>query len=304
MDVSCPNILFVMGPTAIGKSAVAAKLAQFFNTHVISADSRQFYRELPIGTAHPSATELELAPHHFIGNLELTETWSASKFANESLALLKNPTFNPLAIFCGGSGFYLRALEYELDDIPEAPEEVRAKLNLEIKEHGLSPLQGELREKDPGYYSKVDIHNPQRVIRALEVIRFTGKRYSDFLSGTPKKRPFNCIKVGLEMDRAALYDRINKRVDLMMAAGLEEEAKRVYPQKHLNSLNTVGYKELFQYFDGNCSKEEAIDEIKKNTRRFAKRQMTWLRREEQVEFFHPSDFYKICEYVQSKIKLP
>lgn len=299
-----PKLLFIVGPTAIGKTGLAINLAKQFNCEIISADSRQFYKDIPIGTAAPDVLEQNGVPHHFIGHLELEETWSAAKFSEEAKKVIANQKQKDLTIVVGGSGFYLHALEYELDDIPDIPPTYRENLNIELEEKGLNALQKELQEKDPDYYAEVDLNNPQRVIRALEVIRATGQSFSKFRSNKPLKSDFEILKIGLELPREILYDRINKRVDIMLKNGMLDEAKKTFSKRHLNSLNTVGFKELYQYLSGNCSIEEAVEEIKKNTRRFAKRQITWFKRTEDLRQFHPDQTEQIISLVKSTFKLP
>lgn len=298
------KLVFVVGPTASGKTDLAIKIAKQLNCEIISADSRQFYKALPIGTAMPSEEELSQVAHHFIGHLELNELWSAQKFADEALKLIKKDPAKPWVIV-GGSGFYLHALEYQLDDIPKAPDAIREQLNQELQEQGLQALVSELEQVDPKSYRVIDTQNPQRVIRALEVYRHTQKPFSEF-KGKEKPRPeFEIFKIGIQHPREALYQRINERVVKMLGQGLIEEVKAALPFRRFNSLNTVGYKELLSYFDGEISLETAIEEIKKNTRRFAKRQVTWNNRYKDIHWV-PSNYSmdSIITSVKNNLKLP
>lgn len=280
--------IFIAGPTAVGKTDVAIQVAEWLQTEIISFDSRQFYKELKIGAAPPSPEELSRVPHHLVGHLSVKDDYSAGDFEKEALAKLdeifeKHDT----AVLVGGSGLYMRILTDGFDEMPHIPAEVREKLNTELTENGLETLAEELKQKDPKYFAQVDQQNPQRVIRALEVIRATGNTYTSYRQGSKTERPFNIIKIGLDLPREELYERINLRVDKMMEAGLEQEVKQLLPYRNQNSMQTVGYKELIRHFDGEISLEEAVDEIKKNSRRYAKRQLTWFRREKDVEWFSP-----------------
>jgi len=276
-----------VGPTAIGKTALSITLAQAFETEILSADSRQFFKEMQIGTAVPTQDELQAATHNFIQHISIFDTYSVGDFEKEALQLL-NKLFeiHPVVVMVGGSGLYVDAVVNGLDDFPEVPLEIRQRLNLEFEEKGMEFLQQELKQQDPFYFEKVDIHNRQRVIRALEVIRATGKPFSSFRKNKKKQRNFNTLFIGLEAERETVYERIEKRVDVMMEEGLLEEAKKLLPHKELNALQTVGYRELFPYFEGTISLEEAVSEIKKNTRRFAKRQGTWFRKNPAIHWFH------------------
>ncbi|MEZ4874579.1 MAG: tRNA (adenosine(37)-N6)-dimethylallyltransferase MiaA [Flavobacteriaceae bacterium] len=287
MPVVKPTLLCIVGPTAIGKTALSIALAQAFETEILSADSRQFFKEMYIGTAVPSQEELQAATHHFIQNISIFDTYSVGDFEREALQLL-NKLFkiHPVVIMVGGSGLYVDAVVNGLDDFPDVPLEVRKRLNLEFEEKGMGFLQQELKEQDPVYFEKVDIQNRQRVIRALEVIRATGKPFSSFRKNKKKQRNFNTLFIGLEAERETVYERIEKRVDVMIEEGLLEEAKKLLPYKELNALQTVGYRELFPYFEGIISLDEAVSEIKKNTRRFAKRQGTWFRKNPDIHWFH------------------
>ncbi len=286
MPIKKPLLICVVGPTAIGKTALAIKLAKVFSTEIISADSRQFYKEMRIGTAVPSKEELEAAPHHFIQNKTIFEDYSVGDFERDAIALLKILfEKNDVVVMVGGSGLYVDAVVKGLDTFPEVPSEIRKQLNSDLNEKGIETLQNELKNVDPFYFEKVDIHNPHRLVRALEIYRATGKPYSSFLKKEIDKRDFETIFIGLTAERKLIYDRINLRVDKMVSEGLIEEAKSLHINKEKNALQTVGYRELFQYFEGIISKEEAISEIKKNTRRFAKRQNTWFKKNEAIHWF-------------------
>ncbi|MDM1066184.1 tRNA (adenosine(37)-N6)-dimethylallyltransferase MiaA [Myroides odoratimimus] len=279
-------LIVVIGPTAIGKTALGIKLAQHFNTNIISCDSRQFYKEMAIGTAVPSKEELAAAPHHFIQNISIHDTYSVGDFEREALAKLDELfTDNPIQVMVGGSGLFVNAILNGLDDFPDVDPGIREQLNQDLAEKGLPYLQNMLKELDPIHYEKVAIDNPQRVTRALEICIGTGKPYSSFLNIKQHARNFTPIVIGLEADREKMYERINKRVDIMLDNGLLKEAQDLYPYRDNNALQTVGYRELFAYFDNEFTLEFAIEEIKKNTRRFAKRQITWFKRTPDVMWF-------------------
>ena len=292
------TLIAVVGPTAIGKTALSIKLANHYNTEIVSADSRQFYKEMTIGTAVPSKEELSAAKHHFIQNLSVTEDYSVGDFERDGLALLEKLfKLQDIVILVGGSGLYVNAIVKGLNHFPDVDESIRLKLNDSLKNEGLEPLQNQLKTLDPKYFEKVDIHNPHRVIRALEICIGTQKTYTSFLEQDKEERPFNTIIVGLEADRTKIYERINDRVDKMMAEGLLKEVKSLEPYKNYNALNTVGYKELFNYLDDEWSLEFAISEIKKNTRRFAKRQLTWFKKNSDTLWFN----YKTTEQTIIKV---
>lgn len=284
MSISGKRLIVIIGPTAIGKTAFAIELAQSFQTEIISADSRQFFKELNIGVARPSDTELAAVKHHFIGFLSVEEEYSAGRYAADALDLLNQLFEKHDTVFCcGGSMLYVDALVNGLDDLP-GDKTIRSSIQNELNEFGLSYLQRRLKELDPVYYNQVDLNNPHRVMRAIEVCLVTGNRYSDLRKQTTQERSFDTIKIGLNSEREWLYNRINQRVDIMMKQGLLDEVKSVYPQRNLNALNTVGYKELFDHLDGNSTMEESIDKIKQHTRNFAKRQLTWWRRDESINW--------------------
>lgn len=281
------TLIVVAGPTAVGKTEAAIGLAQHFGTVVVSADSRQFFREMSIGTAKPSAEELAAAKHYFIDSHSITESFSVGDYEKQALALLDELfKTHDTVILAGGSGLYIKAVCEGFDDLPTAPPQIREGLNNELNEHGIQHLQEKLKTADPDYYHKVDLNNPQRLIRALEVFETTGKPFSSYRVAAVNKRAFKSIKLVLNMPRETLYDRINRRVDMMVQQGLIDEARALLPYRHLNALNTVGYSELFDYFDGKTDLETAIALIKQNTRRFAKRQLTWFKRDEDAVWIH------------------
>ncbi len=276
-------VLAVVGPTAIGKTALGIHLARHFQTEIVSADSRQFFKEMEIGTAVPSKEELQQAKHHFIQHKSILEPYSVGDFERDTLVLLEQLFQNhKQVIMVGGSGLYVDAVINGLDKFPDVDPKMRTLLNQQLKQEGLESLQKELKQRDPDYYKVVDVENPHRLIRALEVCLASDLPYSSFLNQEKPERPFKSLYIGINAPREIIYERINSRVDLMMEQGLLDEAKKLYPHKHLNALQTVGYKELFEYIGGHCNLEFAVSEIKKNTRRFAKRQLTWLRKNEAI----------------------
>ena len=294
------TLITIVGATAIGKTALSIKLAQYFNCDIISCDSRQFYKETTIGTAVPDENELAAAPHHFIQNRSIFDDYSVGQFEKDVLEKLEELfQKNPIQIMVGGSGLYVDAVLKGLDDFPEVNPEIRVQLTSDLEEKGIEFLQQKLKELDIESYQSIAIDNPHRLIRALEICIGTGNTYSSYKNKPKTPRYFNSIKIGLTADREIMYDRINRRVDIMMENGLLEEAKEVYPHKNLNALQTVGYRELFEYFDGNFTKDFAISEIKKNTRRFAKRQGTWFRKDNDIIWF---DFQENVENIITKIK--
>lgn len=298
-----PKVLIVIaGPTAIGKTALAIKIARHFNTEILSADSRQFFKEMSIGTAKPTNEELKAATHHFINSHSIQEQVSVGSYEKEALELL-NQLFksHDVLVMVGGSGLYINAVLQGFDELPPVKNEVRENLNDRLIKEGISPLQQELQAVDPTYYAEVDIHNPQRIIRALEVYHTTGKTFSSFRSGIKKERPFKSITIGLDMPREELYTRINTRVDLMIAQGLVDEVKALQDYKHLNSLNTVGYSEIFEYLEDKITLQQAIEAIKQNTRRFAKRQLTWFRKTENIYWFNPEEEREIISFIEKEI---
>ncbi len=280
------TLICVIGPTAIGKTALAIELAKAFNTEIISADSRQFFKEMSIGTAVPTDKELDAVPHHFIQTKSIFDDYSVGDFEREALTLLSNLfQSKDVVVMAGGSGLYVDAVVKGLDDLPKVKPEIRKQLKDELELHGIEYLQNELKSADPESYNRIDLQNTQRLIRALEIFRGTGKPYSSFLKQKSAEREFKTVYIGLEADREIVYQRINDRVDAMIDSGLIDEARSLYNERHLNALQTVGYKELFEWFNGDCTQIEAIEEIKKNTRRFAKRQGTWFRKNEAIVWF-------------------
>ncbi|RZK16885.1 MAG: tRNA (adenosine(37)-N6)-dimethylallyltransferase MiaA, partial [Flavobacterium sp.] len=284
------TLIVIIGPTAIGKTALAIDIAKHYNTEILSADSRQFYKEMEIGTAKPDTKELSEARHHFINSHSVTQLFSTGDFEIEALKVIDSIfEDHDLAVLVGGSGLYINAVVNGLDEMPEIDLEIRAKLNKQFEDEGLEAIQNQLQQYDPEYFEKVDRNNPQRMIRGLEVFLSTGEKLSSMLSSTKKQRPFNIIKIGLNTDRTKLYDRINLRVDKMMENGLLEEVKSLINYKNYNALNTVGYSEIFDYLDDKIPLDMAVASIKQNTRRFAKRQLTWFRRDEEVNWFEPDE---------------
>ncbi|WP_417443805.1 tRNA (adenosine(37)-N6)-dimethylallyltransferase MiaA [Joostella sp.] len=280
------HLITVVGPTAIGKTSLAIALANEFSTEIISSDSRQFFKEMKLGTAVPDAEELAAAPHHFIQHKSIFDPYSVGDFERDAIALIDELyKDHDTVIMVGGSGLYNNAVIEGLDNFPDVDPYIRKVLNKLLETEGIEALQQQLEELDPLHYKNTDIQNPHRIIRALEICIGTGKPYSSFLNQQKNNRSFKTIKIGLTADREIIYDRINQRVDIMMNNGLLKEAKAVYEHKELNALQTVGYKELFKYFDGDWTLEFAVSEIKKNTRRFAKRQLTWLRKDDTILWF-------------------
>lgn len=296
------TLIVVVGPTAIGKTGLAIELAKFYDSEIISADSRQFFKEMNIGTAIPSKEELAAAPHHFINSHSVKTLFSTGDFEVQALQLMEELfKKHDALIMVGGSGLYIDAICKGLDDLPEIDLVIREKLNQQFEEEGIEAIRTQLRELDPEYFAKVDQSNPQRMIRGLEVVLSTGKKLSSFLTANKKERPFNIVKIGLNTDRALLYERINHRVDVMMEAGQLAEAESLLPYRHYNALNTVGYSELFDYLDGKTDLASAVAMIKQNTRRFAKRQLTWFRRDENTTWFEPNQINEIIQYLNSLI---
>ena len=280
------TLLTIVGPTAIGKTRMAIALATHFGTEILSCDSRQFFKELRIGTAVPSAKELMAAPHHFIQHKSIFEAYSVGDFERDAIALLdKLFKKHDVVVMVGGSGLYAKAIIDGLDDFPEVNEVIRQELNEAYAQKGIGYLQELLKTLDEVQYNQMDVQNPQRLIRALEVCRASVKPYSSFLQRKEKQRDFTSVQIGLTADRTEVYERINKRVDMMLEEGLLIEARDMMPYKHLNALQTVGYKELFSFFEGECSFEAAIEAIKMNTRRFAKRQFTWFQKDKRIKWF-------------------
>lgn len=290
------HLIVLAGPTASGKTATAIKLAKAFDAEIISADSRQFYKELSIGTAAPTAEELAQVKHHFIHNLSIEDKYDVADYEKDVLSFLKQYfKTKDVAIMTGGSGLFIDAVCNGLDEMPDISEEVRNKVTKMLETDGLEGLQKEVERVDNEYFQVVDRQNPRRLQRALEVYYQTGKPYSTFRQRNVAKRDFDIVKLAILWDRDKLIERINQRVDMMMQQGLLDEVKSVYPKRHLNSLNTVGYKELFDYLDGKCTLEQAVEQIKINTRQYAKRQMTWLRKNGDYQWFTIDEIDNVIE---------
>lgn len=296
-------LVCVLGPTASGKTALAIQIAQHFNTHILSADSRQLYRGLNIGTAKATPMELAGAPHHFIDTLDITQEYNAGQFERDALALL-NELYqtHQVVVLAGGTGLYVQALLQGLDEFPNIPDEVRQQVRNDFEVKGLVWLQDEVKRLDPEFYSIVDTQNPSRLTRALEVCLASGKPYSSFRSGEAKQRGFTPILIGLEWPREGLYARIDTRVDVMLDQGLMEEARQFLPHKNQQALQTVGYEELFAHFEGEYDLEEAARLIKRNTRRYAKRQMTWLKRMEDVNWYTSEAIEKVLPFIEQRMR--
>jgi len=301
--VALKYLISVVGPTAIGKTSLAISLARHYKTEIVSADSRQFFKEMQIGTAVPSKEELATVPHHFIQHKSIFESYSVGDFEKEAIGLLSNLfKKHDCVIMVGGSGLYVDAVTKGLDEFPEVDPGIREDLNKKLKEKGIVELQNQLKLLDETQFAKIDIENPHRLIRALEICIGSGKPYSSFLNKKKTKRPFKTITIGLKADRQVIYDRINQRVDIMIKEGLLKEARKMYPHSALNALQTVGYKELFNYFDDESDLDFAISEIKKNTRRFAKRQLTWYRKNEKLIWFdYDEDNVNIFKTIDEEI---
>ncbi len=292
------HLVVITGPTGIGKTSICSDIAAAYNSPVISADSRQMYKEMKTGTSVPSHNELAKAQHFFIGNLSVNDYYNASKFETECLQLLEKLFENKKIIFmAGGSGLYIDAVCGGIDDLPSVDPELRKELAIQYKYRGIEWLRSKLRKLDPEHYGIVDLRNPNRILKAVEISLMTGKPYSAFLTGTKKNRPFNIVKIGLVIQRSELYEIINARVDKMIGDGLVEEARELYDCRHLNALKTVGYKELFDHFEGKITYDKAIELIKRNSRRYAKRQLTWLARDSKVQWFDPNDRKGITSYI-------
>ena len=295
------TLIVITGPTAVGKTALCLDVAKHFHIPVINADSRQIFRELKIGTATPTEEQMQQVHHDFVGMLGLDDYYSASLFEQQVLELLDRQFLtSDYALMAGGSMMYIDAVCDGIDDIPTIDDLTRTTMKQRLADEGLEALCEELRQRDPEYYEIVDRQNPQRVVHALEICLMTGKTYTSFRKREKRQRPFSIIKIGLNRPREELYDRINRRVDQMMADGLLEEAKALYPKRHLNALNTVGYKELFDYIDGRWPLEEAVERIKGNTRRYARKQLTWFKKDESIRWFHPDETETIIKYICGK----
>ena len=296
------TLIVLIGPTGVGKTDLSIKIAEKYGSPIISADSRQLYSDLKIGTAAPTEEYLKRVKHYFVGTLKLTDYYSAAQYESEVISLLEELfKSNNTILLTGGSMMYIDAICKGIDDIPTVDSETRQMMMEKYEKEGLDRLCAELKLLDPEYYSTVDLKNPKRVIHALEICYMTGKTYTSFRTGNKKQRPFDIIKIGLCRDREELYERINKRVDIMIKEGLVDEVKSVYEYRNLNSLNTVGYKEIIQYLEGNCTLEFAIEKIKQNSRIYSRKQMTWFKRDNDITWFHPDKEEEILEFIESKL---
>lgn len=299
-----PTLIVVLGPTGVGKTNISLSLAEHFGCPIISSDSRQFYRELKIGTAAPTEDQLKRVSHYFIGSHSIFDEYNAGQYEQDAIKLL-DELFqkHEVLMLVGGSMMYIDAVCNGMDDIPTVDIETRTFWQNEFAEKGLEYIQKVLKRLDPVHYEQVDLQNPKRIIHALEICSLTGKPYSDLRTGQRKQRSFNILKIGLNRPRPELYDRINLRVDEMMHAGLLQEAEQFYPYKHLNTLNTVGYKELYEFMDGNWTLDFAVNMIKQDSRRYAKRQLTWFNRDKEIHWFQPEEEERILEFVTAALNV-
>ncbi len=299
---SKPLLVVLLGPTGVGKTDLCIRLADTFHVPIINADSRQIFAEIPIGTAAPTKEQLARVKHYFVGTHHLQDYYSASMFEQDALNIIHNEFLShPCALMSGGSMMYIDAVCNGIDDIPTVDDKTRTWMKRRLAEEGLPALVQELKELDPDHYAVVDKQNPRRVVHALEICHMTGKTYTSFRTNSKKERPFRILKIGLNRPREELYERINRRVDQMMADGWLDEARSVYPLRHLNALNTVGYKELFLYFDGTWSLEEAVERIKGNTRRYMRKQLTWFKRDPEIHWFTPDETDEIVALVKAEL---
>jgi tRNA dimethylallyltransferase len=298
VELKRKKLIVIMGPTAVGKTAVSIQLAKHFHTEIISADSRQVYRELTLGTAKPTAEQLKEVKHHLIDSHSISEEYNAAQFAKDAEAIiLRLFERHDYLLVCGGSGLYVRALLEGLDDIPEVPEGIRNEIINQYETNGLDWLQQEMKRLDPEYFQMIDQRNPARLIRALEVVKATGKSISAFQKRQKRENPYQVIKIGLDLERLFLYQRIDDRMDHMIQQGLFEEARALYPYRQHNALQTVGYQEIFGYLEGHYNREEAIRLLKRNSRRYAKRQLTWFRRDTEIQWFNPSVLQEMIKLI-------
>ena len=303
MQTEKKTLIVVLGPTASGKTSLSIEVAKHFGVPVLSCDSRQFYREIPVGTAAPTPKEQDGVPHHFVGDRSVTEHYNCGRYEEDALKLLDKLFLqHNQVVMVGGSGLYIDAVCEGMDDIPTVDPSIRPALQERFEREGLESLLTDLQTHDPEYHEKVDRCNPARVIRALEVCVGTGKSYTELRKGGIRKRPFDVVKIGVDMPREELYDRINRRVDAMLDAGLEEEAQTVYPLREHNALQTVGFREFFAHFDGEISREETVELIKRNSRRYAKRQMTWFGRDGNIAWFAKDDTAKAIQHIETEIR--
>ena len=297
------TLFVVTGPTAVGKTELTLRIAELLGVPVINADSRQLYREIPIGTAAPTSEQQERVRHYFVGTLGLADYYSASKYENDVLSLLTPPgelSSMPYALMSGGSMMYIDSVCDGIDDIPTVDADTRSMLKQRLEMEGLERLLEELRLLDPDYYRIVDRKNTRRVVHALEICYMTGRTYTSYRTNKRRERPFKIVKIGLNRNREELYHRINLRVEKMVEEGLVEEARKVYPMKGVNALDTVGYREMFDYLEGRCSLDEAVTRIQGNTRRYCRKQLTWLKRDERIRWFHPDDEQKVLSFVEEQ----
>lgn len=299
------TLVVVLGPTGVGKTETCLRIAEHFNIPIINADSRQIYQELPIGTAAPTQEQQQRVKHFLVGTHHIGDYYSASLFEEDVLRLLDTQFCEGqnIALMTGGSMMYIDAVCKGIDDIPTIDDKTRQEMKSRYETQGLQPLLEELQRLDPAYYEIVDKNNPKRVVHALEICVMTGKTYTSFRKNTIKQRPFRILKIGLTRDRAELYERINKRVEQMVADGLVEEAQKVLPLRTTNALNTVGYKEMFEYFDGKCSLEEAITKIQGNTRKYCRKQQTWFKKDPEIKWFSPENIEEIIKYIETSTQI-
>jgi tRNA dimethylallyltransferase len=295
---SPPTLIILLGPTGVGKTGLSISIAELLHTEIISCDSRQLFREMSIGTAVPDDGLLNQVPHHFIRSHSISDAYNAARFETDVLELLQNLfTVLPMVVMTGGSMLYIDAVCNGIDDLPDIDPELRATLSERLKMFGIQHMRAELKMLDPAYYHEVDLQNPVRILHALEICYTTGRTFSSQRTRSVKERNFRILKIGLNRDRKELYNRINQRVDEMIQTGLEKEAENLYAHRHLNTLNTVGYRELFDYFDGSCSRDEAIEKIKANSRKYARKQLTWFRKDPSIHWFHPDQEEEIKKLI-------
>lgn len=296
------TLLVIVGPTGVGKTELSLRAAEYFSTSILNADSRQLYRDIPIGTAAPTAEDLSRVPHHFVGTLNLDDYYSAARYESEAMSLLERLfAGRDIVVLSGGSMLYVDAVCQGIDDIPTISDSVRQRMRERYENEGLETLAAELERLDPAYFAQCDIRNPKRVIHALEICHMTGRTYTSFRVRKVKERPFRIIKIGLCRERGELFDRIGRRTDQMLSAGLLDEVRRVLPHRDCNSLNTVGYKELFKYLDGEWTLDFALEKIKRNTRVYAKKQMTWFKKDPEIAWFHPDKWDEVRFFIQNRM---